>query len=58
MTKAYQHDRAAMIAGASYAGPIWGVLIDVVVFGSIPTLRMLAGGALIIASGMVFLRRG
>lgn len=58
MTKAYQLDRATLVAGASYAGPIWGVLIDLTIFGTLPTVQALAGGALIIASGLVFLRRG
>ena len=58
MAAAYQHDRAAIVAGASYATPIWGLLIDLVVFDTTPTVRAFAGGALIIASGLVFLRRG
>jgi drug/metabolite transporter (DMT)-like permease len=58
MAKAYQHDRAAIVAGASYAGPIWGLAIDLVIFDTAPPLRALAGGALIIAAGLAFLRRG
>ena len=56
--RSLQHDRAAMVAGASYSGPIWGVLIDFLVFGTIPSLRVFAGGALSMAAGLVFLRRG
>jgi drug/metabolite transporter (DMT)-like permease len=58
MTRAYQLDRAALVAGASYAGPIWALLIDLVVFRSVPTFVSLLGGALIVVSGIVFLRRG
>jgi drug/metabolite transporter (DMT)-like permease len=58
MTNAYRHDRAAMVAGAAYAGPIWGVLLDLLVFGHVPTPWVVLGGGLIITSGLVFLRRG
>jgi drug/metabolite transporter (DMT)-like permease len=56
MTKAYTLDRAAIIAGASYAGPIWAVLIDLAVFDQAPSVAAAAGGSLIVLSGLVFVR--
>lgn len=58
MTKAYQLDQATLVAGASYSGPLWAVLIDVLILDDLPTVTTVAGGALIILSGLAFLRRG
>ena len=51
MTRAYQVDRAARVAAATYAGPLFGVLADIVVFATVPGWDMAIGGALILVSG-------
>lgn len=56
MTRAYAEDRAALVAGASYAAPLSGVLADLAVFSTVPTLEVIAGGALIIAAGLLLMR--
>lgn len=57
MTKAYQLDRATLVAGASYSGPLWAVLLDILILGDPPSLTTIVGGALIILSGLAFLGR-
>ena len=51
MTKAYQQDRAPIVAAMSYSGPLWSVLLDLAVFGIVPGWSAAAGGALVIAAG-------
>jgi drug/metabolite transporter (DMT)-like permease len=57
MTMAYQADQAARVAAASYVGPLWALLGDVVVFGIVPPGHALAGGAIIVGAGLMLLRR-
>lgn len=51
MTRAYQVDRAARVAAATYAGPLFGVLADILLFATMPGWDMAIGGALILVSG-------
>ena len=56
MTRAYAMDRAARVAGAAYLGPVWAIGLDVIVFEVWPDLPMLAGGALVLLSGLILVR--
>lgn len=50
MTTAYQADRAATVAAASHVGPVWGVLIDLVIFAVWPGPGTLLGGGVVMAA--------
>lgn len=52
MTRAYALDRAASVAAASYTGPVWALLVDVVVFATLPAPLALLGGALVVGAGL------
>ncbi|RME21624.1 MAG: DMT family transporter [Deltaproteobacteria bacterium] len=52
MTRAYRHDKAALVAGASYLAPLFGVVGDAAFFSTLPSVWTLAGGSLIVASGI------
>lgn len=52
MTRAYQLDRAALVAGASYTGPLWAVAGDLLFFATLPTWTTVIGGAFIVAAGL------
>lgn len=50
MTTAYQADRAATVAAASHVGPVWGVLIDLLVFAAWPGPSTLLGGTVVMGA--------
>lgn len=52
MTRAYQLDAAAVVAGASYSAPLWALAGDLLFFSATPGLHTLVGGALIVAAGL------
>ena len=56
MTKAYQQDRATVVAAASYSGPLWSVALDLMVFGIVPGWTVAIGGALVVAAGFLLYR--
>ncbi len=56
MTKAYQQERAALVAAATYSGPLWSVLMDLVVFGVAPGWAVAAGGGLLLVAGYLLHR--
>jgi drug/metabolite transporter (DMT)-like permease len=53
MTQAYFQDNATVVAAATYTEPIWGVLVDIAVFATVPDWNMLIGGLLILGAGLV-----
>jgi drug/metabolite transporter (DMT)-like permease len=55
MTQAYVFDRAPVIAAATYTAPIWGIIADITIFGLVPDGLAIAGGLLILGSGMVLI---
>lgn len=58
MTRAYKAERAAAVAAADYSAPVWAVLLDLVLFRSLPEPLALVGGALVVGSGLwLVLRR-
>jgi drug/metabolite transporter (DMT)-like permease len=57
MTRAYQHDNAPTVAAASYASPLWAVVVDMIAFGVYPSAWSWLGGALIVGGGLFLLLR-
>jgi drug/metabolite transporter (DMT)-like permease len=53
MTHAYKLDKAAPIAAASYAGPLWAYLMDYLLFDVTPSALGLVGGLLVLTAGGV-----
>ena len=52
MTRAYTMERAAVVATASYSGPLFALLFDIVLFSAVPSLSVIFGGLLIIGVGV------
>lgn len=52
VTRAYQLERAARTAAASYTGPLWAYLVDYFLFDVTPTAMGMLGGCLVLASGL------
>jgi drug/metabolite transporter (DMT)-like permease len=57
MTTAYQREKAADVAAASFFGPLWGAILDLAIWGVVPPPLAWAGGALILGSGLLLARR-
>jgi drug/metabolite transporter (DMT)-like permease len=59
ITEAFRHAPASTVAPFEYTALIWGVAIDWFVWQHAPALRMFAGGAVIIGSGLflIYLER-
>ena len=58
MTRAYALDKATVVAAASYAGPVWSLIGDLLIFGLVPTGWAMAGGSLVLVSSLwLVLRR-
>ncbi|HJL05708.1 MAG TPA: DMT family transporter [Polyangiaceae bacterium LLY-WYZ-15_(1-7)] len=53
MTYAYQAERASVVAAASYAAPVFGMVADVLFFDGWPTGTALLGGAIVVGAGLV-----
>jgi drug/metabolite transporter (DMT)-like permease len=56
MTRAYQLDRAARVAAASYAAPLFGFAVDIAFFGAVPGPHAVVGTALVLGAGLLVLR--
>jgi drug/metabolite transporter (DMT)-like permease len=55
MTHSYRYADASVIAGFDFASMIWAVALGYVLFGEIPTARILVGAAVVIAAGAAML---
>lgn len=55
MTAAYKVERAPVVATASYVGPVFAVIADVIAFADWPTFISLLGGTVVISAGLVLL---
>lgn len=55
MTHAYRQGKAPSVAAATYAGPLFAVLVDALVFGMLPGWTAWVGGALVVAAGLTLL---
>jgi drug/metabolite transporter (DMT)-like permease len=52
ITRAYAVERAPVVAAASYAGVLWAGLLDLVLFGQVPSWTAVGGGSLVLASSL------
>lgn len=57
LTASYAHADASSLAPFTYTSMIWAVVLGFVWFGEVPTWQTLAGGALIIVSGLFIVLR-
>jgi drug/metabolite transporter (DMT)-like permease len=57
MTESYRHADVSTIATFDYTSLLWSVLIGWLVFGEVLTPPVLAGGAVVIASGLFIILR-
>ena len=57
VTEAFRHAPAATIAPFEYTALLWAVAIDWIVWAHAPSRQMLAGAAIIIASGLYLIHR-
>ena len=56
MTAAYRKEKAAVVAVASYAGPLAAVIADVIAFDMFPSWNGYLGGAIVILAGVLLVR--
>ncbi|HTM77984.1 MAG TPA: DMT family transporter, partial [Devosia sp.] len=57
MTASYRHADMSVIAPFEYTSLLLGLVVGYLVFGDIPTVAMLAGAAIVIASGIFVILR-
>lgn len=57
MNRSLQLSPAAVVVPFQYVAILWAVVLDLLVWGTAPTLRILAGAALIIGSGLFIVHR-
>jgi drug/metabolite transporter (DMT)-like permease len=57
LTSSYRHADASVIAPFEYCSMLLALGVGFFVFGEVPTLTMLAGGAIIIAAGVLIIWR-
>ena len=57
LTSSYRHGDASLIAPFDYTSMIIALVVGYFVFAEVPTIRMLAGAALIVAAGIAIILR-
>lgn len=57
ITESYRHAPASLVAPFAYTGMIWSIVIGFAVFGEVPQLIVLVGGAVVVAAGLVVIWR-
>ena len=57
ITEAFSRGEASLIAPLEYSALIWGVLLDIALWGVLPDGMTWLGAGIIIASGLYLLRR-
>ena len=57
LTSSYRHGDASLIAPFDYTSMIIALAVGYFVFAEVPTFRMLAGAALIVAAGLAIILR-
>lgn len=53
MTQGFRYADASILAVFDYSSLIWAVLIGLMIFGEVPTIFVMAGAAIVIASGLI-----
>jgi drug/metabolite transporter (DMT)-like permease len=56
ITEAFRHGQASAVAPFEYTALAWGLGVDWLVWGTLPSATTLTGGAIIVASGLYVLR--
>jgi drug/metabolite transporter (DMT)-like permease len=57
MTESYRHGEASVVAPFEYTSMLLGLVIGYLVFGDVPTLHMLVGGAIVVGAGLFIILR-
>ncbi|UOM36208.1 DMT family transporter [Acuticoccus sp. I52.16.1] len=57
LTQAYQHAEASLIAPFEYTSMIWVVLFGYFIFDEVPSVYVLIGGTIVVASGIFVILR-
>jgi drug/metabolite transporter (DMT)-like permease len=57
ITEAFRRAPAAVVAPFEYTALLWGVVLDLLVWGVLPGAVTLAGGAIVIGAGLYLLQR-
>ncbi len=57
LTESYRHADMSVVAPFEYASLILSVLIGYLIFHDVPTIEMLAGGAIVVGSGLFIIYR-
>ncbi len=57
MTEAYRHAEASVVAPFEYTSMILGIAVGYLLFGDVPTIHMLAGGAIVVGAGIFIILR-
>jgi drug/metabolite transporter (DMT)-like permease len=57
MTEAYRHAEASVVAPFEYTSMILGIAVGYMLFGDVPTLHMLVGGAIVVGAGLFIIER-
>jgi drug/metabolite transporter (DMT)-like permease len=57
ITESYRHAPASLVAPFAYTGMIWSIVIGFAVFGEVPQLIVLVGGAVVMAAGLAVIWR-
>jgi drug/metabolite transporter (DMT)-like permease len=57
ITEAFRHAPVAVVAPFEYTALLWGVILDLVIWGVLPSAVTLVGGAVVIGAGLYLLRR-
>ena len=57
LTEAFRHAAPSVVAPFEYTALLWGMIVDRVVWGVLPTARVYIGGGIVIASGLYLIWR-
>lgn len=57
LTQAYRHANASLVAPFDYTTMLWAILIGIFLFDEVPQTAVLAGAAIVIASGLFVIYR-
>ncbi len=57
ITEAFRSAPASVVTPFEYTALVWGVLLDLVIWRVLPSASTLVGGAVVIAAGLVLIRR-